>query len=155
MNYAVGTTPTAVVMADFDGNGNLDVAVANGGSNNVSVLMGNGDGTLGTATSYSVGSNPVALAVEYSGSELVVGDHGSSDFTVLANTGNGFFVSSQTIPLGESPDAVATASFSGNGVLDYVTDEKLLKGVVPFSSYAATIATRKDLFAYLHAITLL
>ena len=53
----------AVVLADFNGDGNLDVAVANGGSNTVSVLMGNGDGTLGTATNYSVGSNPVALAV--------------------------------------------------------------------------------------------
>ena len=51
-----------MVAADFTGSGIKDVAVANASSGTVSVLLGNGNGTLGTATSYSVGTTPVALA---------------------------------------------------------------------------------------------
>jgi len=132
VNYSVGTTPTAVVLADFNLDGNLDVAVANRGSGNVSVLMGNGDGTLQTATNYTVGTNPVALAVGSVNDDglpdLTVGNHGSNNLTVLANNGSGAFSVSQTIPLGESPDSVAVADFANNGVLYYVTDDKLVIG---------------------------
>ena len=47
--YTVGTNPTAVTLGDFNGDGLADVAVANAGgsgSNNVNVLLGNGDGTF-------------------------------------------------------------------------------------------------------------
>ena len=42
----------------------LDLAVANGASNNVSILLGNGDGTFGTpATNFAVGEGPASVAV--------------------------------------------------------------------------------------------
>ena len=44
--YAVGYDPTAIVAGDFNGDGHLDLAVANGADNTVSVLLGNGDGTF-------------------------------------------------------------------------------------------------------------
>ena len=43
--YAVGTRPGAVATGDFNGDGILDLAVANTGSNDVSILLGNTDGT--------------------------------------------------------------------------------------------------------------
>ena len=42
----VGTHPQAVVTADFNNDGQLDLMTANEGSNSVSVLLGNGDGTF-------------------------------------------------------------------------------------------------------------
>jgi FG-GAP repeat protein len=45
-NYAVGAGPRSVAMGDFNGDGKLDLAVANQNSNDVSVLLGNGDGTF-------------------------------------------------------------------------------------------------------------
>ena len=42
--FAVGTNPSAVVVADFDGDGFLDFAVANEGDNTISVFQGDGQG---------------------------------------------------------------------------------------------------------------
>ena len=61
VQYPVGT-PSGVVLADFDGDGNLDLAVANGGSANVSILLGKGDGTFQPAVNFDAGVNPAALS---------------------------------------------------------------------------------------------
>jgi hypothetical protein len=45
--YDVTTSPIAVVTADFNGDGHLDLATTSfWGANDVSVLLGNGDGTF-------------------------------------------------------------------------------------------------------------
>ena len=41
----------------------LDLAVANGGSDNVSILLGNGTGSFGTANNFGVGNAPQSVAV--------------------------------------------------------------------------------------------
>src|SRR5229473_3050778 len=46
VGYNTGVAPIAVVTADFNGDGRLDLAVANAVSNDVSILLGNGDGTF-------------------------------------------------------------------------------------------------------------
>ncbi|MBX5490922.1 MAG: VCBS repeat-containing protein, partial [Chloroflexi bacterium] len=66
VNYATSTSstpqPTSLAVADLNRDGKLDLAVANYGSGQVAVLLGNGDGTFGTAITYNVGTNPVAVA---------------------------------------------------------------------------------------------
>ena len=53
--FRVGDTPEAVVSTDFNGDSKADLAVVNIGANSgllsdsISVLLGNGDGTFGTA----------------------------------------------------------------------------------------------------------
>ena len=54
----VGLFPASIVTGDFNGDGRLDLAAANLGSNDVSVLLGNGDGTFQKAMSFKVGSAP-------------------------------------------------------------------------------------------------
>src|SRR5436305_1067025 len=56
-DYGVGTSPQAVVSADFNGDGILDLAVANYSDNTVSVLLGNGDvnGTFQPAQTSATG----------------------------------------------------------------------------------------------------
>ena len=39
-DFAAGSVPVSVAVGDFNGDGKLDLAVANGSSNNVSVLLG-------------------------------------------------------------------------------------------------------------------
>ncbi len=69
--YPVGTNPSSVVVADFNGDGNLDFAVANKGDNTISVFKGNGKGgfTEFPASPFALQNNttnsekgPVALA---------------------------------------------------------------------------------------------
>jgi hypothetical protein len=52
-----------VTVGDFNGDGKLDLAVANDLGNNVSVLLGTGTGSFGTATNFTVGSNPRSVTV--------------------------------------------------------------------------------------------
>src|SRR5262245_20955746 len=44
VNHTVGINPQDIVTADFNNDGRLDIATVNAGSNNVSVLLGNGAG---------------------------------------------------------------------------------------------------------------
>jgi hypothetical protein len=62
---AVGAAPMAVVTADFNGDGNPDLAVANYASGNVSVLLGNATGgfTLAAGSPYASGESTLAVAV--------------------------------------------------------------------------------------------
>jgi hypothetical protein len=48
--------PTAIATGDFNGDGIVDLAVANGGANQVSILLGNGDGTFQSPLEFT--SNP-------------------------------------------------------------------------------------------------
>src|SRR5207248_183153 len=64
VDYTAGTWPLFVAVGDFNGDGQKDLAVANGLSNNVSILLGNGNGTFQPAVNYPVG-NPYSVAVGY------------------------------------------------------------------------------------------
>jgi len=69
--YAVGVTPLSVAVGDFNGDGKLDLAVANFNcdfvppcpSGSVSILLGNGDGTFQTHVDYGTGNQPNTVRV--------------------------------------------------------------------------------------------
>jgi uncharacterized repeat protein (TIGR01451 family) len=88
VNYATGTVPVAVLVADVNGDGKPDLITANNGSNNISVLLGNGDGTFQAATNYAVGTAPNSVAVgNLNGGgipEIVAANTLDNDLTVLA-----------------------------------------------------------------------
>jgi hypothetical protein len=52
--FAAGTGPMSVGTGDFNGDGKLDLVVPDPGSGNVSILLGNGDGTFQSSVSYLV-----------------------------------------------------------------------------------------------------
>ena len=56
-------SPCSVAVGDFNGDSRPDLAVANFGSNNVSILLGNGSGGFGGPTNFAVGDNPLSVAV--------------------------------------------------------------------------------------------
>jgi hypothetical protein len=57
----------ALVLADFNGDGVLDVAAPDGFAETMAVLLGNGDGTLGPATLFGGGLTDSATAVNFAG----------------------------------------------------------------------------------------
>src|SRR5438874_9946074 len=59
VNYPVGTNPYSVAVGDFNGDGRLDLAVANEGDNNVGILLGNGDGTFRSGGTFATDSGPI------------------------------------------------------------------------------------------------
>src|SRR5262249_18170640 len=62
MDFNVGTNPFDLAAADFNNDGKKDLAVANRGSNNVSILLGNGAGGFSSPTNIAVGIAPSQIA---------------------------------------------------------------------------------------------
>jgi hypothetical protein len=61
--FDAGSRPISVAVGDFNGDGKLDLAVANLGSNDVSVLLGNGDGSFQAPRNFPTGLEPRSVAV--------------------------------------------------------------------------------------------
>jgi hypothetical protein len=140
VNYATGIRPEEVVAADFNNDGVLDLAVAYAGSDivipdpgsgAVSVRLGNGDGTFGSAVNSAVGHSPTSVAVgDFNGDgklDLVTGDYNyggtTTDVTVLLGNGNGSFQTPASIDLsypgfGLGVASVAVGDFNADGKLD-------------------------------------
>ena len=57
-HYYTGNGPRSVCAGDLDGDGDSDLAVANHATNDVSILLNNGDGSFATAISYGAGAAP-------------------------------------------------------------------------------------------------
>src|SRR5438552_3471830 len=122
MDLAVGASPYSVAMGDFNGDGHLDLAVANGGSNDVSVLLDNGDGTFTPARNFDagLGGGPLWVAVgdfnRDGNLDLVVANSSSDSVGVLLGNGNGTFQPAVTFPAGGmQPQSVAVGDFDGDG----------------------------------------
>ncbi len=60
--FPVGENPDDMVLADFNGDGNPDVATTDRVANEIAVLLGHGDGTFAEAVRHSVGGQPECIA---------------------------------------------------------------------------------------------
>jgi len=123
-NYGVGQNPFGIAVGDFNGDGKSDLATANEGSNNVSVLINSGNGTYRPATNFSAGSDPVCILVgDFNGDgklDIVVLNRVPSTLSVLLGNGDGTFQTEKTtaISTGNLPDSLAIGDFNGDGKLD-------------------------------------
>jgi len=115
-------SPRFVTTGDFNGDGKLDLVVANDGANTVSVFLGNGDGTFQPRVDYSVAAGPFAVAVgdfnQDGKLDLAVAGNGTDQVSLLFGNGDGTFQPAANIPAGWSPSALAAADFNGDGKLD-------------------------------------
>jgi hypothetical protein len=112
VKYPAINGASSVVMADFNGDGNLDLAVASNGTGStglggsVTVLLGQGDGAFRNSMVYGAGNNPLSLAVgDVNGDgqpDLVIADNVANSVVVLLNnyTPGSNSVCSQVLPLG-------------------------------------------------------
>ncbi len=132
--YTVGTstnTPTSLTAGDFNHDGNLDVATANTFDNTVSILLGNGSGTLSLAgMPINVGRVPEAIrAGDFNGdgySDLAVANYSDGTVTTLLNNKNGTFTAttkSVGSGAGSGPQALAING-SGSSLLLAVANYK-------------------------------
>src|SRR5436853_5362975 len=93
--YNVGVQPEAIAMGEINGDGKVDLAVANSGDNTISVLLGNGNGIFQSPRSYPVGQRPFAVALsEFNGDgkrDIVTANNSSDSVSVLLGNGDGTF----------------------------------------------------------------
>jgi hypothetical protein len=132
-DFLIGTSssdsvPNSVAVGDFDRDGRQDIATANSGSDNVSVLLNRtitqGNPVFAAATNYPAGGRPRSIAVgDFNGDhkqDLAVTNEIAFTVSVFLGDGNGVFTPTPALGLGSGrfPRAVAIGDFngtSGNG----------------------------------------
>jgi hypothetical protein len=123
----VGSSPHAVMVGDFNGDGFADLAVGNANDNTVSVLLGNGKGGFSPifGSPFSVGQpgGPGSVAVgdfDRNGfADLAVAGSAQNNVTILLS--HGFFFEpapGPPITVGSDPLSVAVGDFNGDGIPD-------------------------------------
>ena len=122
ISYTAGTSPYSVAIDDLNGDGKADIAVVNLTSNNVSILLGNGDGSFGTKTDFAVGTQPFFIAIgDFNGdgkADLAVANSISNNISILLGNGAGSFGAVTNIAVGSYPSSVAIGDFNGDGKAD-------------------------------------
>jgi len=123
--FPVGTNPRFVALADFNRDGKLDAAVANYGSDNISIILGKGDGTFQPAVNYSVKANSKvwSLAVgDFNNDgklDIVVTPNSLSEVEIFFGNGDGTFQATfESVAVQRSPISVAVADFNGDKNMD-------------------------------------
>jgi hypothetical protein len=95
--YSVGTNPISIEIGDLNKDGYVDIAVANAGSNLVSVLLGNEAGTFFSAINspYSVGAGAYSVVIadlnKDGNLDIVTANYRANTVSVLYGTVDGPF----------------------------------------------------------------
>jgi len=140
-SYHAGSGPRAVGVADLNNDGNQDLVIANYGSNNVTILLGNGKGgfTEPKGSPFVCGPKPTSVAVgDFNGDskvDLAVANFGSpfplgngtievaGSVSLLLGDGNGAFTPAAGNPfrlIGIATSAVVARDVNGDGKLDLI-----------------------------------
>jgi hypothetical protein len=114
VTYPVPSGPSSLIAADFNGDGKLDLAVAN--FNSASILLGNGDGTLQAHVDYPTGLGGMSPAAgDFNGDgriDLAIADYFQNTVSVLLqNIGS---ISLSRTVLNFSPRVIGTSSAPQN-----------------------------------------
>jgi hypothetical protein len=128
--YSTGYSshPCWVAVGDFNNDSRLDIVVANSGTNNVGVFLGNGTGTFSSQITYStgLGSQPYSVAVlDFDNDtrlDIAVANYGTNNVGVLLGYGNGSFASQLIFNTGfdSHPFALVVGDINKDNLTDIV-----------------------------------
>lgn len=125
-SYAVGTNPIALSVGDFNGDGKPDIAVANQGSNDVSVLLGSATGRFALAGTFAVAGSPGSLAIadfNHDGRPDLAVPRAEGVLLLLGTTVAPFFTPGADLTcacMPTTPKTFTVADFNGDGRPDIV-----------------------------------
>ena len=125
--FASGLTPGSVIIADLNADNKLDVITSNrstsGGKLELSVMLGNGDGTLQPPQFFkSIFGNNVAVELldDDDIPDLVVSNSGNNEVSILLGNGDGTFQPEFRQSVQDRASDMVLADVTGNGELDLI-----------------------------------
>ena len=123
-SYKVGKNPTTVTPVDVNQDGFTDLVTTNIGSNTLSILLGNGDGTFRDQIQLNVCQEPRSLALGMFNRDLypdvVLACSGGDEVAVLFGRADGRFEEGPRYPVHRTPIAIASDDLNGDQVPDLV-----------------------------------
>ncbi|MEA2000291.1 MAG: fibronectin type III domain-containing protein, partial [Actinomycetota bacterium] len=124
-----GNEPHSIDIADLNHDGDLDLAIAVRGDDSASILLGNGDGTFGSRSIYSVGTSgdgvgPKNLAFGYFNADgdldIVSANQDDGTSGVILGNGDGSFGSVTPYVTSYGTHDVAVGDFNNDGDDDFM-----------------------------------
>ncbi len=124
VSYGVGFDPRDVAAGDLNNDGRPELVSANELSDDISVLINNGDGTFQAEVVYAVGDTPRSLAIGKLNNDpyadVIVSNSGSNTISVLFSNGDGSLAPAVEYPVGAEPWGIVAARLDGDTHLDIV-----------------------------------
>ncbi len=118
----------ALVAADIDNDGAIDLTFADFYNNHIGVMPNNGNGTFGSISMTAVDSLPNSLFYADFDSDgdidLAVVNSGTNSLEILDNDGIGHFSTKSNYEVGLMPSSVFGADFEGDGDIDLAVSNK-------------------------------
>ncbi|HYI02241.1 putative Ig domain-containing protein [Hyalangium sp.] len=128
-----GAQPSAVVVGQLNGDAFPDLAVANAGSNNLSLLLGADGGTFAQPVNLAVDAAPAGLVLaELTGDthlDLAVTSPTEGTVTLLQGASSSTFTLHSKVSVAGDPRGLAAADFNGDGLNDLAVASPTANGV--------------------------
>lgn len=121
MDFPISGGPVDVTVGDFDNDGSLDLATANG-DGTFSVRLGDGAGGFASELNVAAGNGPAGIDAgdldQAMGDDLVIALSGSNQMLLLQSQGNGTFGENLIALSGTTPTEVLVDDFTADTIPD-------------------------------------
>jgi hypothetical protein len=128
-HYGVGINPINLKVADFDLDGDLDIAAANRDSNSVTILENKNNSSYIRKSDHQVGAKPMGIeVVDFNKDgflDIIIGNHENDSISIIYNNGDWTFQEHLEFPSGPQPTYLSIADFNYDGNLDIAASNKL------------------------------
>ncbi len=124
VDVQVTSTPDQTTVGDFDGDGDLDLAITSDGPDRVTILVNDGTGTFGAGNDVNLpsSSSPKGIAcADFDGDldlDLVVALYGQDQLLVVINQGSGSFTLGASYPVSHGVTYVVVGRFDPDASID-------------------------------------